>query len=181
LVDRPSDSYQTCNIAYPRELLERIGGFDERYGFPAAEDTDLGFRAIRAGARRVFAERALVWHAVVPRHLPAALRETVRWKDVPSLLARHPEYRRTLPYRWFWKDSHARALLALVGLAALRRSPPLALLCAAPYLRVHLRQYDRTPRGLARAALDLPAALTVHAAEVAAVSAGAVRHRVVVL
>jgi GT2 family glycosyltransferase len=181
LIEGPTIASQTCNMAYPRELLERLGGFDEGYGFPAAEDTDLGLRARAAGAEPVFSDAALVWHAVVPRHLSRALRETVRWKDVASLLARHPEFRSVLRYRWFWKDSHAKLLLALVGAVALRRRPALALAAAAPYLELHLRQYDATPRGRARAGLDLPARVTVDVAEVVAVAAGALRHRVALL
>ena len=181
LVDRASDASQTCNIAYPRELLERLGGFDERYAFPAAEDTDLGLRASASGAERVFAPEALVWHAVIPRHLPVALRETLRWKDVPSLFARHPDYRRTLHYGWFWKEAHAKLALAAAGVALGRRHRFAALALAAPYLEQHLGQYDRTPRGLARAALDLPSRLALDAAELAAVAAGAVRHRVPML
>ena len=44
-------------MAYPRALLERLGGFDEAYDF-GGEDTDLAWRAIEAGAEpRVRAAR----------------------------------------------------------------------------------------------------------------------------
>ena len=57
--------YQTCNIVYPRELLERVGGFDaDTYPVPGGEDTDLAFRAIEAGAPTAYAEKAQVYHAV---------------------------------------------------------------------------------------------------------------------
>ena len=47
--------YETCNIAYPRAVLEALAGFDERFGLePAGEDTDLAWRAIGAGCRTVF-------------------------------------------------------------------------------------------------------------------------------
>ena len=43
--------YETCNIAYPRALLERLEGFDEEFAGPdggsypiGGEDTDLGLR-----------------------------------------------------------------------------------------------------------------------------------------
>ena len=42
-------NYPTCNIAYPRALLERLGGFDEAYRYASAEDTDLGWRAREVG------------------------------------------------------------------------------------------------------------------------------------
>ena len=47
----PTPWYQTCNIAYPRALLERLGGFDER--FDGGEDADLGLRAVEGGATRM--------------------------------------------------------------------------------------------------------------------------------
>jgi glycosyltransferase involved in cell wall biosynthesis len=43
----PNEFLQTCNILYPRELLERLNGFDESFEAPAGEDTDLGLRARR--------------------------------------------------------------------------------------------------------------------------------------
>ena len=60
-VTRLDWNYPTCNIAYPRALLERLGGFDEAYRFASAEDTDLGWRAREAGsAHRVRGRRARV-------------------------------------------------------------------------------------------------------------------------
>src|SRR3954447_16123165 len=59
LVDPPGPWAQTANIAYPRALLERMGGFDE--GFDSGEDTDLAWRAIEAGARYVGAPDALTY------------------------------------------------------------------------------------------------------------------------
>src|SRR5215218_1023589 len=54
--------YETCNMAYPRELLELLGGFDESLPF-GGEDTDLAYRAMHAGAVPLYVEEALVWHA----------------------------------------------------------------------------------------------------------------------
>lgn len=42
-------TWPSCNLAYPRALFERLGGFDA--GFVTAEDIDLNFRAVQAGAR----------------------------------------------------------------------------------------------------------------------------------
>jgi hypothetical protein len=121
-----------------------------------------------------------VWHAVHPRHLPEALRETVRWGANPRLLGRHPGLRRLLPLGMFWKGSHPRLLLFLAGLAAARRSP-LAGLLLLPYLELHLRTYEHTSRGLARAALDLPSRAAVDGLEVGVTAVAAARERVAVL
>ncbi|MGH6885065.1 MAG: glycosyltransferase family 2 protein, partial [Geminicoccales bacterium] len=48
-VDSATGWYETCNMAYPRALLARLGGFDEAFDF-GGEDTDLAYRAIEAGA-----------------------------------------------------------------------------------------------------------------------------------
>ena len=182
-ISAPSGWYETCNIAYPRELLERLGGFDERFGgadagdYPVGgEDTDLGLRALAAGAEEHFVAGAVVRHAVHSRHLAKALRDTRRWRSVPLVLERHPQQRRALAAGLFGRRAHWALLLAGLALP-LRRQPLLAAAAAAPYLDHHLRGYERTPRGLARAVLDLPARALVDGAEMAVTAAAAVRHR----
>ena len=176
----PSDWYQACNIAYPRALFERLGGFDERFD-GGGEDADLGLRAMAAGARAVYVDDARVWHAVHSRHLWDALRDQGRWHTIPLVIATHAEQRRALELGIFWRAGHSRVLLAAAGLLAARRHPLIAAGAAAPYVRHHLRGYDaRTPRVLARAALDLPARALVDLAGVAATLRAARRHRALV-
>lgn len=54
------------HMATFRSLLQTVGGFDERLGagsdFPAAEDNDLGFRLLEAGARIIYVPDAIVHH-----------------------------------------------------------------------------------------------------------------------
>ncbi|MCI4323972.1 MAG: glycosyltransferase, partial [Thermoplasmata archaeon] len=57
-------TYPSCNLAYPRELFRRLGGFDPR--FITAEDIDLNLRAVRAGARLRYLPEAMVRHHVRP-------------------------------------------------------------------------------------------------------------------
>jgi GT2 family glycosyltransferase len=133
-VERAGPFYQTCNMLYPRELLERLGGFEERYGAPGGEDTDLAWRAFGVGAQADFATDAVVHHAIEdlgPRgHLAVAL----RWTDAMAMF-RHPGLRReVLTWGVFWKRSHARLAAALLGAAFAPRFPP-ALLLTLPYAR----------------------------------------------
>ena len=188
-ITEPNEVFQTCNVAYPRELLERLGGFDDSHDY--GDDTDLGWRAQDAGAAAVWAGDAVVWHCVHTRHLPAALADTWRWRHVPALIARHPGRRRLLRHGIFWKEAHARILLAAAGAPAARRlarsgtaAAPrraatlvLAAVAAAPYVALHARTYDRSPRGLARAALELPSRAAVDAAETLVTIGGAIHHR----
>ncbi|MDQ3571561.1 MAG: glycosyltransferase [Actinomycetota bacterium] len=177
--------HPSCNMAYPRRLLERLGGFDEEFEAPFwGEDTDLGLRALQAGARVEFAESALVWHAVHPRPLPMAFRDARRRSWIALVVALHPEQRDALWGGVFVNRSHAALALWLVAAIALRRRPSLAAAASAPYFALHLSaglSGRIHPRGLARLALHLPERLTLDVAELASTVAGAVRHRSLVV
>jgi GT2 family glycosyltransferase len=175
----PSAWYQTCNMAYPRALLDRVGGFDER--FDGGEDADLGLRAVEAGAERVYVDDARVWHAVHSQHVWEAVRDHGRWHSIPLVVAEHPAQRQALEFGLFWRAGHSRVLLAAAGFLIRRRHPVLALAAAVPYVRWHLQGARRTPRGVARAALDLPPRAVVDLTGVAATARAAVRHRTPVL
>ncbi len=175
----PSPWYQTCNIAYPRTLLERLDGFDER--FDGGEDADLGLRAVEAGAERSYIGEARVWHAVHSQHVWQAVRDHARWHSIPLVIKEHPAQRRELELNLFWRAGHTRVVLALGGLLVRRRHPVLALAAAAPYLAWHLQGAPGTPRGMLRGALDLPARALVDLTGVAATARAAIRHRTPVL
>jgi glycosyltransferase involved in cell wall biosynthesis len=172
--------YETCNMAYPRELLERLGGFDESFPF-GGEDTDLAYRAIEAGARPVYVDDALVWHAVMHRSLGRALREATAWSEMSGVVARHPELRDALYLGAFWRKSHAALLLALAGAAVARRRPGIALAAALPYLELRVNWRSPSARRLARRLATLPAWVAIDAVEVASRLPAAVRHRTLVI
>lgn len=176
----PTPWFETCNMAYPRALLERLGGFDERFEF-GGEDTDLGQRALGAGARAAYVGDAVVWHAVIPRALPRALREATGWTQVPAVVARHPQLRAGLYRGMFWSKGHALILLALAGVLALPRSRALAALAALPYLNLRFDCSHRNPRGVLRQLAGMPSWMAVDAVEVAHRVPAAIRHRVLVL
>ena len=114
----------TCNIAYPRALLERIDGFDESFPDAWGEDTDMALRAIEAGAEQHFIEEAVVRHAVLPRRLGQALSDTVRRSTIHIVVARHPQQRQALDMALFTKRRHAFLLLLARGPAV--RAPAAA-------------------------------------------------------
>jgi GT2 family glycosyltransferase len=176
----PSEWYATCNIAYSREVLERSGGFDER--FPAAwgEDTDLGLRAREGGAGLAYAPGAVVHHAVNSRTVRQAVREAARRNSLPMVFARHPEQRKRLYLGFFVKRSHATLLLAAAGGLAARRRPLLGAAAMLPYLRER-KPLRSLPRELPRIAYHLPSRLIVDVVEVISVGAAAARHRVPVI
>ncbi|HZK68866.1 MAG TPA: glycosyltransferase [Paludibacter sp.] len=51
--------FMTCNIAYKKQVLKIIGGFDEKFTFH--EDRDLAFRALKQG-KIVFNPEMIVYH-----------------------------------------------------------------------------------------------------------------------
>ena len=176
-VTGPDASYPACNIAYPRELLERLGGFHEGFRRPSGEDTDLAWRARAAGAEILFEDGARVRHAVYAGGLAGLLRDAARWEDTVLALKRNPAMRSSYRHRVFWQESHELLLAALAGAYFARRTRGLSLVLAAPYAR-HYAAHHRRPAGALAA---LPGYALVDAAEMFALLRGSVRHRTFVL
>jgi GT2 family glycosyltransferase len=178
LATGPGPWFQTCNIAYPRALLERLGGFDETFWDAAGEDTDLGWRAIEAGTRAIYEPNALNWHAVHEPGVLQLIRSTQKWRLAVRNLARHPQLRASLYHRIFWKPSHERLLLSIAGLAvASKGRRGLALAALVPYLALHRTQHG----SYAGTVAALPAHVALDAAEVLAMVRGSVEAGTLVL
>ena len=177
----------SCNLAMPRELIERLDGFDEELAF-WGEDTDLGLRAEAIGAQLVFVDEAVVWHAVHVRSLRAALRDATQRHAEAEVLARHPSQRDELYMGAFIGEEHARITLAAAGLvaAALTRKPALAALGAYPYF-IHkvakrpLQAGFLSPIGLARLGVDVAGGAIVDGTEVVMRARTSLRKRKLVL
>jgi GT2 family glycosyltransferase len=177
VVSGPGPWLQSCNIAYPRALLERLGGFDESFHTTPGEDTDLGWRAIEAGTRVVYEPAAVNWHGV---HEPGALgliRTSQRWAGAVRNVRNHPQLRSALHRGVFWKVAHERLLLAAAGVLIARKAPAVALAAALPYLALHRREHG----SLAGTALALPAHVALDGAEVVAMLRGSASARTLVL
>ena len=137
-------AYWTCNVAYRRDALLRLGGFSEVFPAPHAEDLDLGFRALRLGPIG-FLDDMLV------THYPASvtIRDIVRRARYVSsdmiLYQRHPD---RFPLR-----------------LPVRLEPTAAML---RYLRGMLQRHRRdmigTPRRCARFSVSAAGLLAVAAA-----------------
>jgi glycosyltransferase involved in cell wall biosynthesis len=134
-IEGPSPWFATCNIAYPRDLLDRLGGFDELFPEALGEDTDLGWRALERGARAEFVPAATVYHAVEDLGAAGYMRHALRGADAVYAFRRHPGLReRTLRYGVFRNPALARLALALVGVGLARRHRA-ALALVIPYAR----------------------------------------------
>jgi hypothetical protein len=179
-IDFQSGWYETCNMAYPRALLEQLDGFDEGFEF-GGEDTDLAYRAIAAGARPLFVDDALVWHAVISRTFARALGDAGRWPDMAAVLARHPQLHDALYGRHFWNNAHMALCATAFGLLLSRRRPLPSLVALLPYLSVRVNWREPRARGLMRTLLALPSAAVIDAIEIVTRLPSAIRHRVLVL
>lgn len=169
---------QTCNILYPRTLLEQLGGFDERA--VAGEDVGLSLRARRVGAEIVAAPDAIVNHAIESHTLPGIVRQNLKWRYLAYLVKHHPEFRRQLTLGLFWDLDHLRVSAALVGLLAARRDRRWLGL-AAPYVLAAMGRRGSEIGSRAIAVGELPGQLIRQSAEVVGMAAGSIRHRTVLL
>jgi hypothetical protein len=182
--------FETCNVAYRREDVLAVGGFQPlprafvgRGGQPfGGEDTWLGWAVAR---RRpddpvVFVSDAIVHHAVEPRTYGEWLEIRAGTSLFPSLVRHVPDVRDHLFARCFLTPRTATLELALLGLvvAAVGRRPAATML-ALPYLRAQFG-----PAARARDAEGLRLAAQRAVGDLVAVRAlwvGSLRHRSVVL
>jgi glycosyltransferase involved in cell wall biosynthesis len=125
--------YNTGNMFYRRELLLRLGGFDEGFGEQFLEDSDLAFRILDEGFEIPFIADMRVRHPVVNRSAIEAIRAAKRLRWLARFAQKHPDR--------YWSDlrpvvrplSHVDIdmLLSLAVLAAVPKArgvPRLALL-----------------------------------------------------
>jgi GT2 family glycosyltransferase len=174
-VDSLGPQYETCNIFYPRGLLERLGGFDERFGpRPAAEDTDLAWRALGLGATAVYAPDAVVVHAVERLTVRQALAHAGRWSAAMRVYRDHPGTRSMLYRGVFWNVWHYLLWRSLVGLLApawLRRM----------IVTRHLIELRKRARTAGAGPSAIPFLILLDTVECWAIARGAIRHRTLVL
>jgi len=73
--------FLTCNCAYRRDALDRVGGFDESFPYPAYEDTDLAARVTEIGTI-VWQPEAVVFHPERPLTFKAVWKKLHHWEYV---------------------------------------------------------------------------------------------------
>jgi glycosyltransferase involved in cell wall biosynthesis len=175
--------YATANMFYARATLERLGGFDEvTFSGPGGEDTDLAWRAIRAGVPTAFSPEARVWHAVHELGPLQRLRFATRWDETMAVFARYPELRRRTMIRGlFWKESHYHLTRAIVGLLLPGRLRIVGAYFASRYAVLLWRRAHWEGDGKGGGPLLVPYYLAENAVELATAARGAARYRTLVL
>jgi glycosyltransferase involved in cell wall biosynthesis len=168
---------QTCNILYPRDLLERVDGFRDDPPLSMGEDTELALRVRKTGAPYVGAPSMLTWHAVEDLSIRRGMRTLPRWGDVALLIKLHPDVRADFPMWGFWKRTHVWLPVAAAGVALSRRNPAWLAL-TLPWAAHTAPAYgEGNPRGRLRAASELPLRALIDAAEMVSCARGGIRHR----
>ncbi len=97
-------TWPSCNLAYPKALLDRLGGFDP--AFVTAEDIDLNFRAVSAGAKIVHDSDAIVY---------ARARGTLRGFVRQAYWNGYGRKQLTQKHGRLWKDYSFRRLATMHG------------------------------------------------------------------
>ncbi|MEJ2682298.1 MAG: glycosyl transferase, partial [Gammaproteobacteria bacterium] len=136
----------TSNIFYRRSLFLSVSGFDETLSYPASHgfavegaDTDLAWRLIERGAKKLFIEDALIYHEVQKQGVDAWLIEPWRLYIVPALIKLHPRLRQKMLVGqfFFYRNSLYYYILSILVIVLLVVSPhillwtPVALLAIA--------------------------------------------------
>ncbi len=178
--------FVTANCFVRRDVLERIGGFDERFTSAWREDSDLHFRLLEAGCRIERAPGALVVHPVRDAGFGVSLSQQRKVVFDALLYRKHPRLyrqriRRVPPIEYYVA---AASVLAAI-LAAGTGRPRDAVVALVPWLLVtlyltskRLQGTTHSPRHVAEMAITSAA---IPLASVFWRSVASVRHRVLFL
>lgn len=146
-VHGPTPFFETCNVAYRREAFQRAGGFDEhdpvlhpKTGRAFGEDALLGAAVLSSGARRAFADAALVYHRCVPRTFGEHLSDQRQLRLFPALARRTSLLAELFFGRVFLSRTTAKFDAGAIGLVvALLLRRPLPLVACAPWVAHRIR------------------------------------------
>ncbi|HEY0877395.1 MAG TPA: glycosyltransferase family 2 protein, partial [Zeimonas sp.] len=197
LPERPTDyekdaagltraEFVTANCFVRRDVLERIGGFDERFTSAWREDSDLHFRLLEAGCRIERAPDAVVVHPVRKAGFGVSLAQQRKVVFDALLYRKHPRLyrqriRRVPPIEYYVAAGSALA----ATIAAVTGHPRVALGALAPWLLVtlyltmkRLRGTTRSPRHVVEMAYT---SAMIPLASVFWRSVASIRHRVLFL
>ena len=146
-----SAEFVTANCFCRKQILQNIGGFDERFRLAWREDSDLHFRLLEAGAIIRHAPDALVEHPVRPAPWGVSLLQVRKIAFDALLYKKHPQlYREKIRATPRWDYYAIVAALAGAGLfLALGEALP-ALFCALLWFGMTARFCLRRLQGTVR-------------------------------
>jgi glycosyltransferase involved in cell wall biosynthesis len=110
--------FVTANCFCRRDVLEAVGGFDERFTAAWREDSDLHFTLLERGYRVVRAPDALVVHPLRPAPWGVSLKQQGKARFNALLYKKHPDlYRQRIQPAppWHYYAAGASLLAVLAG------------------------------------------------------------------
>jgi len=121
--------FVTANCFCRRRVLERVGGFDERFESAWREDSDLHFKLLEGGARIARFDDALVVHPIRPAPWGVSLFQQRKIQFDALLYKKHRAlYRRHVRKRGRWDYYTTVGALGACAAAAIAGAPSVALL-----------------------------------------------------
>jgi len=141
--------YPTLNIFYRRDILNAVGGFDEKFSTTkerpeGGEDSELAWRIKRQGWKNVFAKDVIIYHEVFRYSLFEFLvTEPWRWRQKPFIFKVVPELREKFLFlKIFTSSKRPFIYMALLGiLFTIFFSNKLFLILTVPYIYTTLRNF----------------------------------------
>ena len=182
--------FASCNIAYRRCTFEDLGGFDPtvegRLGFRMekrakglgfGEDTVLGWRAQRSGAKVLYAPDAVVEHHVFPPDVADSISRSWMMAAFPALVRECPELRQTLVRNGilFGPRNRLPVYATAAGLVARRRL--VAAAAATWWAWTRLSELRGRPASWPERLAALPSEMAIDVVSAAALVVGSVKAR----
>lgn len=118
--------FVTANCFCRKQVLEQLGGFDERFRFAWREDSDLHFRLLEQNANIVREPHAVMMHPIRPAGWGVSLSQVKKVQFDALLFKKHPAlYRSRIRAKPRW-DFYATVTALLVAIVAAIAGAPLA-------------------------------------------------------
>jgi GT2 family glycosyltransferase len=109
----PFQYFYTCNLSLARFFFTQGAGFDERFTASGFEDTELGYRFVRAGHRIVFNPQASALHDVQTSYRQFSRKRYASGQWARCFVRHYPEVRPVFLGSSSWKSR----ISSLVGVA----------------------------------------------------------------
>ncbi len=137
--------FYSGNFSVRRDVLERVGGFDESFTRYGNEDLELSVRLRRAGVTIVYSPAALAWQTNDKRFAELARDKREEGRTAVQFATMHPEVFPNLRLAWFGDAPAPNRALRAALLALARRWPAMPDLV----VRVEALLSRHDPPGLA--------------------------------
>jgi GT2 family glycosyltransferase len=182
-IERWSGRYETCNLLVARPTLVEHDGFDERFRIAMGEDTDLGLRAVAAGAATAFAPDAVVVHHLWPSGFREYLQQRRRYAESVELMRANPAARGLLRWGFVLRGVHLLvwALLPITVAAVAVGAPWIPLAVVGGWVGLNTYRTRWRPFSVPRRALWSAAHLLAYAYEAVCFAVASVRYRALVV